>query len=145
MRRARHAIRGRLRSVRSRPRPQALAEAGVRPSATVDQDARRPAPRRPGARRGAGPGLAVASGSCLSRAAVADDWIDSGYLPAIRIGRGVPVKRSDFDALLEASYTGTKGPPAGGWDCDVPTPAAPAEDVKAGEPEPDKAAERSAG
>lgn len=34
------------------------------------------------------------------------NWIDSGYLPAIRIGRRVRVKRSDFDALLEASYTG---------------------------------------
>jgi excisionase family DNA binding protein len=38
------------------------------------------------------------------------DWIDSGYLPAIRIGRRVRVRRSDFDALLEASYTGTKQP-----------------------------------
>jgi len=32
------------------------------------------------------------------------NWIDSGYLPAIGIGRQVRVKRSDFDALLEAIY-----------------------------------------
>ena len=72
------------------------------------------------------------------------NWIDSGYLPAIRIGRRVRVKRSDFDALLEASYTGTKQPPAGVWGGDVPTPLAPGEDVEAGEPEPEQAAERPA-
>jgi excisionase family DNA binding protein len=42
------------------------------------------------------------------------NWIDSGYLPALRIGRRVRFKRSDFDALLDASYTGTKQPPASG-------------------------------
>jgi excisionase family DNA binding protein len=73
------------------------------------------------------------------------NWIDSGYLPAIRIGRRVRVKRSDFDALLEANYTGSKQPPAGVWNGDVPTPVAPAEDVEAGEPEPDKTAETPAG
>jgi excisionase family DNA binding protein len=56
--------------------------------------------------------------------------IDGAYLPAIRIGRRVRVKRSDFDALLEASYTGTKQPPAGIWDGDVPTPVAPGENVE---------------
>jgi excisionase family DNA binding protein len=73
------------------------------------------------------------------------NWVDSGYLPAIRIGRRVRVKRSDFDARLEASYTGTKQPPAGVWDGNVPTPVAPGEDAAAGEPEPDKATERPAG
>lgn len=71
--------------------------------------------------------------------------IDSGFLPAIRIGRRVRVKRSDFDALLEASHTGTKQPPAGVRDGDVPTPVAPGEDVEAEEPELDKAPERPAG
>ena len=71
--------------------------------------------------------------------------MDSGYLPAIRIGRRVRVKRSDFDALLEASYTGIKHTPAGVWDGDVPTPVAPGEDMEAGEPEPDAAAEKPAG
>ena len=55
------------------------------------------------------------------------------------------VKRSDFDALLNASYTDTKQPPAGVWDGDVPTPVTPRDDVEAGEPEPDKTAERPAG
>ena len=58
------------------------------------------------------------------------NWIDSGYLPAIRIGRRVRVKRSDFDALLEANYTGTKRPPAGVWGGDVPAPVAPGENVE---------------
>jgi hypothetical protein len=71
MRRARHPIRGRLRPVRRRPRPQALAEATVRPSATVDSDARQPAPRHPWTRRGAGPRLVVASDAYSSYAAAA--------------------------------------------------------------------------
>ena len=58
------------------------------------------------------------------------NWIDSGYLPAIRIGRRVRVKRSDFDALLEASYTGSKQTPAGVWGGDVPAPVAPGENVE---------------
>jgi excisionase family DNA binding protein len=55
------------------------------------------------------------------------NWIESGYLPAIRIGRRVRVKRSDFEALLEASYTGGRHPPAGVWDGDVLAPVAPGE------------------
>ena len=39
---------------------------------------------------------------------------DSGFLPANRIGRRVRIKRSDFDALLEASYTGGKRSPTEG-------------------------------
>ena len=52
------------------------------------------------------------------------------HLPAIRIGRRVRVKRSDFDALLEASYTGRQQSPAGVWGGDVPAPVAPGEDVE---------------
>jgi excisionase family DNA binding protein len=37
------------------------------------------------------------------------NWIDAGTLPAVRIGRRVRMKRSDFNALLEASYTGVQG------------------------------------
>jgi excisionase family DNA binding protein len=70
------------------------------------------------------------------------NWIDSGYLPAIRIGRRVRVKRSDFDALLEASYTGTKPrtrtqPPAGFWDGNVPAPVLPGENVEHAATPPD--------
>ena len=56
--------------------------------------------------------------------------IDSGHLPPIRIGRRVRVKRSDFDALLEASYTRSQQPPAGVWGGDVPAPVAPGENVE---------------
>ena len=58
------------------------------------------------------------------------NWIDSGYLPAIRIGRRVRVKRSDFDALLEANYTRNRNPPTGVWGGDVPSPVTPGEDVE---------------
>lgn len=53
------------------------------------------------------------------------NWIDSGYLPAIRIGRRVRVKRSGFDALLEANYTAKSQTSPGVWDGDVPAPVAP--------------------
>ncbi len=35
------------------------------------------------------------------------NWIDRGELPAIHVGRRVRIKRSDFNRLLEAGYTGT--------------------------------------
>jgi excisionase family DNA binding protein len=52
------------------------------------------------------------------------DWIDSGFLPALRIGRRVRVKRSDFNALLESSYSGPRkaAPTAGIWEGEVPLP-----------------------
>src|ERR1700759_2930859 len=34
------------------------------------------------------------------------NWIDQGSLPALRVGRRVRIRRSDFDHLLEARYTG---------------------------------------
>jgi hypothetical protein len=61
---------------------------------------------------------------------VLKNWIDSGYLPAIRIGRRVRVKQSDFDALLEANYTGSKQPPTGVWGGDVPAPVEPGETME---------------
>jgi excisionase family DNA binding protein len=33
------------------------------------------------------------------------NWIDQGSLPALRVGRRVRVRRSDFDALLERGRT----------------------------------------
>src|SRR5437588_173571 len=33
------------------------------------------------------------------------NWIDQGSLPAVRVGRRVRIRRSDFDRLLEESYT----------------------------------------
>ena len=34
------------------------------------------------------------------------NWIDQGSLPALRVGRRVRIKRSDFERLLEESYGG---------------------------------------
>ena len=33
------------------------------------------------------------------------NWIDQGSLPALRVGRRVRIKRSDFDQVLARSYT----------------------------------------
>ena len=33
------------------------------------------------------------------------NWINQGSLPALKVGRRVRIKRSDFDRLLETSYT----------------------------------------
>jgi len=55
------------------------------------------------------------------------NWIDQGSLPALRVGRRVRIRRSDFDRVLAESYTG--GPGAAALD------AGPsAEDFWGGEP-----------
>ena len=55
------------------------------------------------------------------------NWIDQGSLPALRVGRRVRIKRSDFERVLAQSYTAGAG--AGGQD------AGPsAEDFWGGEP-----------
>jgi excisionase family DNA binding protein len=59
------------------------------------------------------------------------NWIDSGYLPAVRIGRRVRIKRSDFDQLVERGYqrgsgrqksAPEEGPRANIWAGDAPPP-----------------------
>ena len=41
------------------------------------------------------------------------NWIDQGSLPALRVGRRVRIKRSDFERILEESYSGSpKAAPA---------------------------------
>jgi excisionase family DNA binding protein len=47
------------------------------------------------------------------------NWIDQGSLPALRVGRRVRIKRSDFERILEQSYSpgasagrGREGPSA---------------------------------
>jgi excisionase family DNA binding protein len=52
-------------------------------------------------------------------------WIDQGSLPALRVGRRVRIKRSDFDRVLAQSYTA-----GGGGQNDGPS----AEDFWGGEP-----------
>ena len=41
------------------------------------------------------------------------NWIDQGSLPALRVGRRVRIKRSDFEQVLARSYTGGAGAGAG--------------------------------
>lgn len=38
------------------------------------------------------------------------NWIDQGSLPAVRVGRRVRIKRSDFDRILEENYSGRTSP-----------------------------------
>ena len=37
------------------------------------------------------------------------NWIDQGSLPALRVGRRVRIKRSDFERVLAESYTARAG------------------------------------
>ena len=37
------------------------------------------------------------------------NWIDQGSLPALRVGRRVRIKRSDFERVLEQSYSASAG------------------------------------
>jgi len=37
------------------------------------------------------------------------NWIDQGSLPALRVGRRVRIKRSDFERVLAESYTSAPG------------------------------------
>ena len=39
------------------------------------------------------------------------NWIDQGTLPAVRIGRRVRIKRSDFDRIVEEGYRPGSGAP----------------------------------
>ena len=60
------------------------------------------------------------------------NWIDAGTLPAVRIGRRVRVKRSDFDRAVESGYSGRVGdgsPEAspGIWEGGIPAPETPPE------------------
>jgi excisionase family DNA binding protein len=34
------------------------------------------------------------------------NWIDQGSLPALRVGRRVRIKRSDFERIIEQGYSG---------------------------------------
>ena len=55
------------------------------------------------------------------------NWIDQGSLPALRIGRRVRIRRSDFQRLLDRGYM-----PASGHGRHDPGPTA--EDFWSGEP-----------
>jgi excisionase family DNA binding protein len=70
------------------------------------------------------------------------NWIDQGSLPALRVGRRVRIKRSDFERILEESYNGGTRHPAS-------RPGPSADDFWGGEPvglaEPDPSAGRTNG
>lgn len=57
------------------------------------------------------------------------NWIDQGRLPALRIGRRVRIKRSDFERIVDASYGGTAPAQAA-----TPDPGPSADDFWGGEP-----------
>jgi excisionase family DNA binding protein len=40
------------------------------------------------------------------------NWIDQGALPALRVGRRVRIKQSDFQRILDESYSGRAPAPA---------------------------------
>jgi excisionase family DNA binding protein len=52
------------------------------------------------------------------------NWIDAGRLPALRLGRRVRIKRSDFDAIVDPGYSGPgAGKPGPGiWESEIPPP-----------------------
>jgi len=54
------------------------------------------------------------------------NWIDQGSLPALRIGRRVRIRRSDFERLIEAGATRA--------DATQAQPGPSAEDFWGGEP-----------
>jgi excisionase family DNA binding protein len=75
------------------------------------------------------------------------NWIDQGSLPALRVGRRVRIRRSDFERLLAESYTtgapaagASAGPSAedfwGGEAVGLPEPPAPSANADADMPEP---------
>ena len=70
------------------------------------------------------------------------NWIDQGSLPALRVGRRVRIKRSDFERILEESYSG-------GTRRSSSRPGPSADDFWGGEPvglaEPDPSADQGGG
>ncbi len=72
------------------------------------------------------------------------NWIDQGSLPAVRVGRRVRIRRSDFERLLAESYTAGGAAAGGGgpsaedfWGGEaVGLPEAPAPDPAAANARP---------
>ncbi len=60
------------------------------------------------------------------------NWIDQGSLPALRVGRRVRIRRSDFERLLTEGYSGGGG--GASRPGAAPAPAPSAEDFWGGEP-----------
>jgi excisionase family DNA binding protein len=68
------------------------------------------------------------------------NWIDQGRLPAVRVGRRVRIRRSDFDRILEGGSRGTGSSPSSGPGGRMTGPSAvdfwSGEPVGAAEPDP---------
>jgi len=46
------------------------------------------------------------------------NWIDQGSLPALRVGRRVRIKRSDFQRIIDESYSGASSTSGAGPSAD---------------------------
>jgi excisionase family DNA binding protein len=73
------------------------------------------------------------------------NWIDQGSLPALRVGRRVRIRRSDFERLIESGYTargeatgGQAGPSAEDFWGGEPVGAAEPEQRDGGSQRPDR-------
>jgi excisionase family DNA binding protein len=67
------------------------------------------------------------------------NWIDQGSLPAVRVGRRVRIRRSDFEQVLANGYSrggggGASRPGRPGGGTRAPTAGPSAEDFWGGEP-----------
>jgi excisionase family DNA binding protein len=60
------------------------------------------------------------------------NWIDQGSLPAVKVGRRVRIRRSDFQQLLDAGSSGGSRPAPGATGRDETGPSA--QDFWGGEP-----------
>jgi excisionase family DNA binding protein len=61
------------------------------------------------------------------------NWIDQGSLPALRVGRRVRIRRSDFERILAEGYTGGSGEsggPAGAGGSVPPDPSDPSDTAR---------------
>ncbi|HWD65292.1 MAG TPA: helix-turn-helix domain-containing protein [Solirubrobacteraceae bacterium] len=74
------------------------------------------------------------------------NWIDQGRLPAVRVGRRVRIRRSDFDRILDGSERSNASPPSSARAGSSSGPSA--QDFWSGEPvgaaEPDPSAKPEA-
>src|SRR6478752_9765851 len=61
------------------------------------------------------------------------NWIDQGSLPALRVGRRVRIRRSDFERILAEGYTGGSGEsggPTGAGGSVPPDPSDPSDTAR---------------
>lgn len=71
------------------------------------------------------------------------NWIDQGRLPAVRVGRRVRIRRSDFDRILNGGQSQSAPPGSSARFPGSPSPSA--QDFWSGEPVGDAEPDPSAG